>query len=262
VNQGGEPGHDDYGLPPVDIQIPDDARELDRDVQAYYRELRALRRHERSNRWRAPLRGSSMIVPLIAGCLVLAMVAGMVLTMFSANPNLGGLAGRQSVGAVTGQTGQANRSRDPTADPSATNSPAGLSNQAAHLPAGKISVAGKPFELGGLVKKALAIVPASCAADCAAMIAQLLSQARSASVTVYLIGRRGVSLGELDSLAPASAEETAVVVALDPHDALKSISRPSGATIVLVDAHGGTVEPTLSPPLHLERALRQLRQAR
>ncbi len=91
MNQGGEPAHDDYGLPRVDIQIPDDARELDRDVQAYHRELRALRRHERSLRWRAPLRRSGMIVPLIAGCLVLAMVAGMVLTMFSANPHFSGL---------------------------------------------------------------------------------------------------------------------------------------------------------------------------
>ena len=27
VNQGGEPGHDDYGLPPIDIEIPDDAAE-------------------------------------------------------------------------------------------------------------------------------------------------------------------------------------------------------------------------------------------
>ena len=84
MNHSGEPGHDDYGLPRVDIQIPDDARELDRDVQAYHRELRALRRHERSLRWRTPLRRSGMTVPLIAGCLVLAMVAGMVLTMFSA----------------------------------------------------------------------------------------------------------------------------------------------------------------------------------
>src|SRR6266705_3147864 len=86
VNHSGEPGHDDYGLPRVDIQIPDDARERDRDVQAYHRELRALRRHERSLRWRTSLRRSGMTVPLIAGCLVLAMVAGMVLTMFSANP--------------------------------------------------------------------------------------------------------------------------------------------------------------------------------
>jgi hypothetical protein len=259
VNQGGEPGHDDYGLPPVDIQIPDDARELDRDVQAYYRELRALRRHERSNRWRSPLRRGSMIVPLIAGCLVLAMVAGMALTMFSANSYLSGLDNQRTSGADTRQSGPAFRSGTPTATPSATKNSAGSSSQAAaHLPPGTISVAGNLVRLRDLAAMALAIVPANCA--CAAVIAQLLSQARSASVPVYLIGRRGVGEAQLKSLAPVSAKGTAVV-ALDANNALKSISGPSGATIVLVDAHGGmTVEPPLSSPLHLKRALQKLRQ--
>jgi hypothetical protein len=250
VNQGGEPGHDDYGLPPVDIQIPDDARELDRDVQAYYRELRALRRHERSNRWRAPLRQGSMIVPLIAGCLVLAMVAGMVLTMFSANPNLSGLTDQQNAGG-TRQTGQVHRSRAPTV--AASNSPA------AQLPHGKIIVAGKLVRLRGLAATALAIVPANCA--CAAMITQLLAQARSASVTVYLIGRRGVSEAVLKNLAAPSARGTAVI-ALDTNDALKSIARPSGPTIVFVDSHGAmTVEPQRSSRFHLQHALQKLQQA-
>ena len=253
MNQGGEPGHDDYGLPPVDIQIPDDARELDRDVQAYHRELRALRRHERSNRWRAPLRRSSMIVPLIAGCLVLAMVAGMVLTMFSANPYFSSLAGG------TRQSGQAMRSKAPSAGPSATNSAAGLSSPpAVRLPAGKISVAGKRVELRGLAAKALAIVPADCA--CAAMIGRLLSQARSASVTVYLIGKPGVSIAELNKLVPASAAGRAFV-ALDAANALRSISWPKGPTIVLVDGGGGmTVERPLSPRFDLGDKLQQLRQ--
>ena len=44
MNAGGDQGRDDYGLPPVDIEIPDDARELARDVQAYHRELRSRRR--------------------------------------------------------------------------------------------------------------------------------------------------------------------------------------------------------------------------
>jgi hypothetical protein len=254
VNQGGEPGHDDYGLPPVDIQIPDDARELDRDVQAYYRELRALRRHERSNRWRAPLRRGSMIVPLIAGCLVLAMVAGMALTMFSVS----GLENQRTSGADTRQSGPALRSGSPTATQSAAKNSAGSTSQAAaHLPPGTITVAGKLVRLRDLAAMALAIVPAHCA--CAAMIRQLLSQARSASVPVYLIGRHGVSEAELKSLAP-EAKGTAVV-ALDANNALKSISQPSGATVVLVDAHGGmTVEPRLSPPLHLKRALQKLGQ--
>jgi hypothetical protein len=262
VNQGGEPGHDDYGLPPVDIQIPDDARELDRDVQAYHRELRALRRHERSNRWRAPLRRSSMIVPLVASCLVLAMVAGMVLTMFSANPYLSRLDSQRTTGAETHRSGQAIRSRAPTAPPSATNSPAGLTSPAAgHLPPGKIIVAGKRVNLRSIpVPTALAIVPVNCA--CAAMIAQLLSQARAAGVKVYLIGKPGVSVAHLRRLARAvpSAEGPAMV-ARDPDDALKSISRSTGPTIVLVDARGRTVEPPLSPPLHLEQPLRHLAQA-
>ena len=38
MNPGGESGWDE---PPLDIQIPDDARELERDVLAYHRELRA-----------------------------------------------------------------------------------------------------------------------------------------------------------------------------------------------------------------------------
>src|SRR5579859_2457432 len=93
VNHGGEPGRDDDGLPQVDIQIPDDARELYRDVQGYHRELRALRRQDRSRRWRAPLHRTGLVVPVIAGCLILAMIAGMILTMFSANPYFARIAG-------------------------------------------------------------------------------------------------------------------------------------------------------------------------
>jgi len=70
VNLGGEPERDDFGLPPVDIEIPDDARELDRDVQAYHREQRALRRHLRRRRLRGPLSSDGMVMPLLAGCLV------------------------------------------------------------------------------------------------------------------------------------------------------------------------------------------------
>jgi len=49
-----DPGRDEYGLPPVDVEITDDARELDRDVQAYQRELRARRRNMRVQRLSAP----------------------------------------------------------------------------------------------------------------------------------------------------------------------------------------------------------------
>src|SRR5215468_10026340 len=65
VNIGGDPGRDDYGLPPVDIEIPDDARELDRDVQAYRRELRALRWRRRTRWLVVPLGRDGMVLTLL-----------------------------------------------------------------------------------------------------------------------------------------------------------------------------------------------------
>ena len=83
VNIGGDPGRDDYGLPPVDIEVPDDARELDRDVQAYHRELRAQRWRRRTRRMAGPLTRDGMVLPLLAGCLALTLLAGTLLTVFS-----------------------------------------------------------------------------------------------------------------------------------------------------------------------------------
>jgi len=87
VNPGGEPERDDTGLPPVDIEIPDDARELDRDVQAYRRELRALRRSERRGRWHLSLGKDGVVLPLLACCLILALITGTLLTVFTATSN-------------------------------------------------------------------------------------------------------------------------------------------------------------------------------
>src|SRR6266487_3435613 len=67
---GGEPERDESGLPPVDIEIPDDARELDRDIHAYHRELRAERRRRRVQRLIAPLTKHGMVVTLIAGTML------------------------------------------------------------------------------------------------------------------------------------------------------------------------------------------------
>lgn len=255
MNQGGEPAHDDYGLPPVDIEIPDDARELDRDVQAYQRELRALRRRERSNRWRAPLRRSGMLVPLLAGCLILAMVAGMVLTMFSANPYFSGPGGRGGPAPQNSpqSSSRAGASSAPAAQ--AKGSGGAGSAQAARLPAGDISsVAGRPISLRGLNRVALAIIPVNC--RCVPEIGQLLRQARLAKVPVYLVGERGVNLGKL---AGASAGGK-VVLASDAHNVLRRAYQTAGPVVVLVNArHDATVE-SLKPGLRLEQQLKALRQ--
>lgn len=79
-----EPGGDArWDEPPLDIQIPDDARELERDVVAYRRELRALRRRRRLRRIVPTQAG---IMPLIASILAVCLVAGMMLSVFTISP--------------------------------------------------------------------------------------------------------------------------------------------------------------------------------
>jgi hypothetical protein len=79
-----EPGGDArWDEPPLDVVIPDDARELERDVVAYHRELRALRRRRRLRRM---LPAHAGIMPLIASILAVCLVAGMMLSVFTISP--------------------------------------------------------------------------------------------------------------------------------------------------------------------------------
>jgi hypothetical protein len=73
MNPGGDAGWDG---PPLDIQVPDDARELERDILAYHREQRALRRRRRL---RKIMPGQAGIMPLMASILAVCLVAGMML---------------------------------------------------------------------------------------------------------------------------------------------------------------------------------------
>jgi len=80
VNPGGDAGWDG---PPLDVQIPDDARELERDVLAYHRELRAIKRRRQLRRIMPAQAG---IMPLIASILAVCLVAGMMLSVFTISP--------------------------------------------------------------------------------------------------------------------------------------------------------------------------------
>jgi hypothetical protein len=77
------PGWDE---PPLDVQIPDDARELDRDVLAYHRELRARRRRRRLRRVTSPFAGQGTILPLLASILAVCLVAGAMLSVATFSP--------------------------------------------------------------------------------------------------------------------------------------------------------------------------------
>ncbi|HEV2536201.1 MAG TPA: hypothetical protein VGU21_01685, partial [Streptosporangiaceae bacterium] len=83
MNPGGGSGWDE---PPLDIQIPDDARELDRDVLAYHREQRAQRRRHRLRRLTGPFAGQATVMPLLASILAVCLVAGAMLSVATFGP--------------------------------------------------------------------------------------------------------------------------------------------------------------------------------
>ena len=84
MNPGGGSGWDEA---PLDIQIPNDARELDRDVLAYHRELRAQRRRNRLRRLTGPFSGPGTVMPLLASILAVCLVAGAMLSVATFSPS-------------------------------------------------------------------------------------------------------------------------------------------------------------------------------
>ena len=167
MNAGGDPGRDDYGLPPVDIEVPDDARELVRDVQAYHRELRARRRRHLAKRFYGPLTRDGMVLPLLSGCLALTLLAATLLTVFTARQAAIGL---RPPRPATGHAG----SGRPGAD----------------LLSATVFFAGQPEMLGSLpgTVLVLALVPPGCR-GCLTDLKQLTVQAPTGNI--YLVGVRG-----------------------------------------------------------------------
>ena len=246
MNAGGDPDRDDFGLPPIDIEIPDDARELDRDVQAYQRELRAVRRRQRASRLRGPLTREGMALPLLAGCLILALITSTLLIMFAADQTGVPLAPRPSVT-------QAPAKSKPT--PGQIGGP---------LPASAVVIGKQTVPLSKITATkpaVLALVPADCA--CASALRQLGARAARAHVPVYLVGT-GLAVNQLPALA-AQAGPDAGQVAKDTDNVLGATYQPQKLTAVLVRA-GGTVTfvarqvtPSLGPRLSAE--LQQLSPA-
>ena len=175
MNAGGDPGRDDYGLPPADIEVPDDARELARDVQAYHRELRARRRRHLAKRFYGPLTRDGMVLPLLAGCLALTLLAATLLTVFTAK--------QAAISLRPARPG--------------TSHAAGASRPGASLLNTMVFAAGMPVILSSLpgTVLVLALVPPGCR-GCLPDLKQLTVQAPPGNV--YLVGVRGE---QVDSLA-------------------------------------------------------------
>jgi hypothetical protein len=122
VNPGGGSGWDE---PPLDIQIPDDARELDRDVLAYHRELRAQRRKNRLRRLTGPFAGQGTVMPLLASILAVCLVAGAMLSVATFSPAATAPADHTTRPSATAGAVSPSPPRSHAATASATGTPSG-----------------------------------------------------------------------------------------------------------------------------------------
>jgi len=236
VNQGASAGRDDDDLPLVDVVVPDDARELFRDVLAYRREQRAARQRARLRRIIGPLSRRGPILPLASGILLFALIAGVVLSVLSAGSYFSGGNGTAISGAVA-----------PGAD---------------RLPRASISVSGRMIALDTVTGAALTLVPANC--GCRDLMVRLITQARQAKVPLYLIAPAGqpTMLASLASLARLASKvgPVPIIAAEDQANALTDAFRPAGLTVLLVNSAGAvTVRRRIGGGVRLEPALAALR---
>jgi hypothetical protein len=241
VSFASEPGRDDGNLPPVNIVIPDDARDLDRDVLAYRREMRAKRRRQRLLRLFSPFRtqefsGQAAIIPLIAICLAVCLVGGALLSVATMSP--------ASAPTLNGAQGT-----------SQAVVPAGALTQ---LPAGSVRLAGRTVPVRSLSSSAIALVPANC--DCGPALHRLAEQAVTADAKLYFAAG-GQEATQLATLTARYGDGTAIAVA-DYDGVLTDAYRPAGLTVLLV-FKDAAAEPFRSLPaaFQLTPELRELKQA-
>jgi hypothetical protein len=217
VEPGNDPGRDEYGLPPADIEIPDDARDLDRDVQAYYREVRARRRHVRIRRLTGPLTRHGMVLPLVAACLALTLLAGSLLTVLS---------GRQAPlmrnRLAPGPTRGASASRGQ------------------QLPDASVVFHSHQVKLRTLAPAVLAWVPTTCL-GCGQVLKLLARQAARKGVRFYFVAHDPVAQPGLVHLTNQIGPKYSQQIVNDSHNTLGNAYGLRRVTAIF--AHGdGSVE--------------------
>jgi hypothetical protein len=241
VSFASEPGRDDGNLPPVNIVIPDDARELDRDVLAYRRELRAKRRRQRLMWLLRPFRtsqfgGQAAIVPLIAACLAISLVGGALLSVMTMSP----------------------ASAPTLSAPPTSGQPAVPPGNLAELPTGTVQLNRRTVQVRSLVTSAIALVPANC--GCGAELDRLAGQAVAAHVSLYFAGS-GQEVSQLPALVDRYGDGAAVATA-DYENVLTVAYRPAGLTVLLVFRDAvAEVRRDLGADFELAPTLRELRLA-
>jgi hypothetical protein len=228
VSFASEPERDDGSLPRVNIVVPDDARELDRDVLAYRRELRAQRRRQRLMRLlrpfnRAGIGGPVAIVPLIALCLALALVGGALLSVVTMND-------------------------PPYAQPTGP----------ATLAAGSVRIAGQRVPDRSLVSSVLVLVPPGC--DCGEQLDRLAGQAAAAKVPLYFVGT-GLTIPQLTTATSQYGDGWAVA-ADDLNGLLGNTYGRAGLVVLFVSSDAkAEVHKIIGTTFQLGPQLRELKSA-
>jgi hypothetical protein len=239
VRQDGDPERDDYGLPRVEVIIPDDARELDRDLIAYRREERQRRRRQRIRRLTGPFTRYGLATPIIALALLIAVVSGTLMTAFgpgSAIPHVSGT-------PATGGPGTLQPGR-----------PGGL------LPDGKVTITGQPEEAMRDLVGLVALVPEGCRCDQA--VRDVTAQAQKYDLRRFLVGSHPWSKDtpkELRVLADTAGNGAKVV--RDEAGVLTRTYRASGLTLLLIHTDGvlRDIRLNVRPGLNLQLELEKLR---
>ena len=217
MNFASEPGRDDGNLPPLNVVIPDDARELDRDVLAYRREVRAGRRRQRLAWLIRPFNrpgsgGPAAIVPLIAACLALSLVGGALLSVVTMGP----------ASAPT----LAQSPAQPTVSASLTKLPAR---------AGLEEPGGRAVAVPLLGPAAIALVPARC--GCGSALHSLAVQAKAANVGLYFVGTGQESLTQVSALVKQDGDGEAQPMT-DLGGVLGAAYDPARLTVLFIYENG------------------------
>ena len=264
----GTPGpdgrHDDLEadeLQGLALLVPDDPRSLDRDREAYLRELREGRDGPQSgrrrtdvpvprgpdgpddggrppSRWRRLAFGGAGGVGLAGpALLVLLVVVGLVGSTFS----------------VFGSGPSPDRTLAPLASPADV--PAG--QVGGLLPDVTVTVAGSSYPLRDARPAVLVLVPAACQ-SCGDALRNLRSQAQEYGLSFVLVGppAQDSALRALDQAELGGGE----IIAVDVTDVVRGSYQPSGVTALLVRSNGivAEVAKDVGGTTRLETALTQL----
>jgi len=211
-------GDDDYGLPRVDVVIPDDARELDEDLAAWRREERAKRRRERIDRLLGPLTRRGPAVPALVFLMVLTFVGGILIAFF----------------------GPRSTPQSPAAPLASPTAPVG--EEGGLLPDVQVVVNDTRRPVRSLRPALMVVLPPEC--GCGHQLNELARQAAGRSLRFYLVADRresGQSAEEAHRrLRPLASRVTETVAAIidDPGNSLASTYRADGLTAVTVRRDG------------------------